>query len=51
MTHLVVIICSKVDGNKRQPHNARTVHCEPNVFGLIKVFRNFSGFECIHRAE
>lgn len=49
--YLVVIRRAKVDGDRREEHNAGAVHSEANVLGLVEVFGNFSRLECVQRAQ
>lgn len=41
----------EVDGDESRPHDARAVHCESDVLGLVKVLRNFARLESVHRAQ
>lgn len=49
--YLVVVISSEVDGDKGEPYDARGVHGEADVLGLVKVLRDFARFECVEGAE
>lgn len=49
--YLVIIVCSKINGKKREPDNTSGVHGEANVFCLIEILRYFSCFKCIPSAE
>lgn len=51
LTHLVIIVGAKVDGYKRQPDDACGIHCKANVLCLVKVFGNFTCFECVEGAQ
>lgn len=46
-SYLVVVVSSKVDGDKCKPHDRSGVHGEANVFGLVKVFGYLAGLEGI----
>ena len=45
------MICSKEDGNESQPDDARGVHGEPNVLGLVEVLGNLPGLEGVDGAQ
>lgn len=49
--YLVVVICSKVDGNECKPNDRRRVHCEANILGFVKVFRDLASFKGIQSAQ
>ena len=38
---LIVVVGPEEDGYEGQPDDARGVHGEPDVLGLVEVFRNF----------
>lgn len=42
---------AEVDWHKRQPNDARRVHGEANVFGLVERLGNFARQHRVHRAD
>lgn len=44
-TDLVVVVGAEVDGHEGQPDDARGVHGEADVFGLVEVLRDLAGLE------
>ena len=49
--HRVIMIGPKEYWYEGKPHNAGGVHGEPNVLGLVEVWWNLPGLDCIHSAE
>lgn len=45
------MIGSKVDGDKCNPNDARAVHSEGDVLGLVEVLWNLPGLESVHGTE
>ena len=50
-THLVLVSRRHVDGHERQPHDARAVHGEADVLGLVEVLRDLARLEGVPGAE
>ncbi|RUS85536.1 hypothetical protein EGW08_006679, partial [Elysia chlorotica] len=48
---LKVMVCTKVDGHKRHPDDAGTVHGERDVLGLVKVLWNLARLERVDGAQ
>lgn len=46
-----MISSRKVEGNECQPNDTSCIHCETNMFRLIKRFGNLSCQHSIHRAD
>ena len=51
MTDLVVVVRAEVDGDEREPHDARAVHGEADVLCLVEVLRDLSRAERVERAQ
>lgn len=50
-TDLVVVVGAEVDGHEGQPDDARRVHGEADVLGLIEVLRYLAGLERVQGAH
>lgn len=51
ITDLVVIVGAEVDGHEGKPDNARGVHSEADVLGLVEVLRDLARLEGIQGAH
>lgn len=44
-TDLVIVVGAEVDGHEGQPDDARRIHGEADVLGLVEVLRDLAGLE------
>ncbi len=49
--NLVIVVSSKIDGDKGEPDDAGAVHGETDIFGLVEIFGYFPRFEGVKGAE
>ena len=50
-TYFVVVLSAEENGDEGQPDDARAVHGEADVLGLVEVLRDLSRLESVPRAE